>query len=331
MGTLPTTSAKAISLKPIFFFRKSMKRPKDTCKYNKEIVKIRNSFHNIDLKNRIMLKYIDSVKPKILTKNEISLVKGNKRDIEEEKKYLLQEITDELNNLVISCDGDFKINNKPNEVVRYHHTEHFKRIQSVNRDSPVLDEVLVQEVMRVEFKHSDFVESPVEEIVKDDNQVEEINTFNNTEATTEDDLQSLLIMMALTPKSNRSNGNESLAETNRSDQNDQFRVKENAKSNFVHCTKPQPQEEIVMSMDNFLCINPMKIKISTHKEAILRKYVDKWRQYVNKKNQYLKNQRQAALDNFFDKLTKKKQNIDQPPAANKKTKIMTTDYTYQRK
>lgn len=291
-----------------------------------------------------MLKYIDSTKPKAVTNNEKSLIKGNHRDIEDEKKHLLQEITDELNNLVIDCDSDFKINTKPSKVIKYHNTENFKRNQTIERLSPCFDEIVNEEILRVECKYSYVIESPqFDEIVnKDDDSATTVfnqqqqptnNHFNNNaqenKLNIEEDLQSLLTMMALTPKSNRSNDSR-VNETLKSNVQCQIEESINEKTTLVSFTTAQ--EDIIMGKNNFLCINPIKIKISHHQEAILKKYVEKWKQFVKSKKQYLTDQRQATLDNFFDKLTKKKMNIDQTHETNKKAKQLAQDYnTYQRR
>lgn len=291
-----------------------------------------------------MLKYIDSTKPKAVTNNEKSLIKGNHRDIEDEKKHLLQEITDELNNLVIDCDSDFKINTKPSKVIKYHNTENFKRNQTIERLSPCFDEIVNEEILRVECKYSYVIESPqFDEIVnKDDDSATTVfnqqqqptnNHFNNNaqenKLNIEEDLQSLLTMMALTPKSNRSNDSR-VNETLKSNVQCQIEESINEKTTLVSFTTAQ--EDIIMGKNNFLCINPIKIKISHHQEAILKKYVEKWKQFVKSKKQYLTDQRQATLDNFFDKLTKKKMNIDHTHETNKKAKQLAQDYnTYQRR
>lgn len=284
-----------------------------------------------------MLKYIDSAKPKAITNKEKSLIKGNQRDIEDEKKYLMQELTDELNNLVINCDSDFKVNNKPSKIIKYHNAENFKRIQANQRLSPDSDQVVGEEILRVECKYSYVIESPNEEtrIEHDDNTALENNFNNNTlnnKLTVEEDLQSLLTMMALTPKTNRSNDSRG-HETFRSNENVQHQIEETTNDNNTTAVPfTGAHEDSFMGMGNFLCINPIKIKISPHQEAILKKYVEKWKQFVNNKKNYLNDQRQATLDNFFDKLTKKKMNIDQSHDANKKSKLQAQDYnSYQRK
>lgn len=291
-----------------------------------------------------MLKYIDSTKSKAVTNNEKSLIKGNHRDIEDEKKHLLQEITDELNNLVIDCDSDFKINTKPSKVIKYHNTENFKRNQTIERLSPCFDEIVNEEILRVECKYSYVIESPqFDEIVnKDDDSATTVfnqqqqptnNHFNNNaqenKLNIEEDLQSLLTMMALTPKSNRSNDSR-VNETLKS--NVQYQIEESINEKTTVVSFTTAQEDIIMGKNNFLCINPIKIKVSHHQEEILKKYVEKWKQFVKSKKQYLTDQRQATLDNFFDKLTKKKMNIDQTHETNKKAKQLAQDYnTYQRR
>lgn len=284
-----------------------------------------------------MLKYIDSAKSKTFVNKEKSLIKGNQKDIEEEKKYLLQEITDELNNLVIDCDSDFRITNKPTKVIKYHNVENHKRAKATQRHTPDSDEVN-EEILRVECKYSYVVESSHvdEQVNKDDGDIAVVNSasnnINDSKFTVEEDLQSLLIMMALTPKSNRSTDSRA-NESFRSNESDQHQIEQttNHDKNDVPFITAH-EDSVIMSMGNFLCINPIKIKMSTHQEAILKKYVDKWKQFVKNKKQYLNDQRQATLNNFFDKLTKKKMNINNSHEANNKVKLLSQDYnSYQRK
>lgn len=123
------------------------------------------------------------------------------------------------------------------------------------------------------------------------------------------DLQSLLIMMAIS-----SNETDKEVETD-----------------ITNATnKPEPNNEIINNASveidnvNFLNIVPLKSKFFLKHETLMIKYVNKWKLYVKNKKNYMEQIRNSAINNFFEKLDKRKNNTDN------KAKQSVYDYnTYQ--
>lgn len=291
----------------------------------------------MDLKNKVMLKYVDTIKPKTISNKEKSLIVGNKKEIEDEKEHFLDEITNDMNNMAIECDSEFKLNKKPKvENTCPRQNRAFKaRNKIVHNLEPETQEIheFTGDIMRIEcmyFNETQNVAVSVNGGVNEHNEnnadtMEQNNVDHNY--TLGGDLQSLLIMMALSPKSNNSKEN---SECSLNENNTHIAEIEQFDKNTM-C----PDDEFNENFTNVLCITPMRVNISTHEEALLRKCVEKWRYcFVNNKKEQFSRQRQAALDSFFDKLTKKKEEVenDNSPESVKKAKLLARDYnTYQRR
>lgn len=287
-----------------------------------------------------MLQYVDSVKTKVLTTKDKNLIKGNEIEIEEEANYCLQEITENMNNLAIHSDSDFKIihknNNKGISNERYENLHKTNRniipLQTVSSIDDI-ESIDTSKYLRVECTHineltrlklNEDTENCIEEHEQNETQLRISTTENNYLVN---DLNSLLIMMALTPNSNNDGDHCS----HRTDYDQEKAKGDEVETEFFHvpCSS---RSKINEDVSNFLCVAPMRIKISEQEETILKKYVEKWRSYVSFKREQLTQQRKVALDNFFDKLAKKKTEINDGPQSVKKAKLLVHDFnTYQRR
>lgn len=292
-----------------------------------------------------MLKYVDSIKPKILTNKDKILIKGNQTEIQEEENYYLREITDNMNNLAIHSDSDFKVKNKSYKSKPNMRYQSGDRIKDCQNNTPLQtvtaeeDVEFVNNFLRIECKYinesttvqfNEEIEDYVEEHEHNETELKICASGNNYLGN---DLNSLLIMMALPSKSNNEE-NHNNHRYNNPENKLKYRTntpntEENVDVSYVPLSSRSKIDEDV---SNFLCVAPMRIKISEREETILKKYVDKWRIYVSFKKEQLSQQRKAALDNFLDKLAKKKTEINVGPESMKKAKLIAHDFnTYQRR
>ncbi|CAG4982140.1 unnamed protein product [Parnassius apollo] len=150
---------------------------------------------------------------------------------------------------------------------------------------------------------------------KKSSSVNEINEFRT-------DLESLLIMMAINSKTDNNDDHNKIEADYLYDK--ETTIKNKCDEDYVHKKVIAKKENSEMS--DLLCIVPIRTNIQKRFNYICRKYVKKWKDHVEKKKQI--RQRETSITNFFDKLAKKKSNINQPPQS--KAKLYIRDYnTYQ--
>lgn len=133
-----------------------------------------------------------------------------------------------------------------------------------------------------------------------------------------ENLQSLLIMMAISTK-----------ECTDLENNNNHIICQNATE--IDDNNKNIKVSSVLNLEdmNFLNIIPLKSENTKRQEILMRIYVDKWKMFVQNKQNHLTQLRKSALDNFFEKLDKKNQCMQETKTGNK-SKISLHDYnTYQ--
>lgn len=291
---------------------------------------MRNDFQNMNLKNKIMLKNVfkklDSLKLKDLPSD----------DDDEHKniiKPLLNEFTTVATELVLRNDNEFKINDKPNVIKQRNKVKKCKKkIKGPLEKVYEPEEDINENIMRIECKHINYqefspdfkneVKSEEETLISDNSNIMGVhdkerplpqNNFDNQL----NDLQTLLIMMAISPKPNDCDTFNS-PKSNCQETGHDIMSPRNCK-----VTLNAVLEEDIQIGD-FLNVSSIRVEIDAREKLILKKYVEKWKLYVNKKKN---TQRQDALNNFFDKLTKKKLSLlNQSPEPIDKAKLIASDF-----
>ncbi|CAH0702376.1 unnamed protein product [Spodoptera exigua] len=138
------------------------------------------------------------------------------------------------------------------------------------------------------------------------------------------ELQNLLIMMAISSKPNEVEEHHKEVEIS----NEVNSPKSEILSNVDFNDKRSVSSE---GMENILSITPIRVQIDSKETYLMKKYISKWKSYVkNIREKYVSEQRQETLNNFFEKIAKKKMAINQGAEAENKSKILLRDYnTYQ--
>lgn len=303
---------------------------------NKEIVNLKNSFHNNNIKNQVLLKHgIHSLKIKSLTNLKDNFL----TDLDDGLDFFLSKSPKLSDDLVVCNDGEFKLNNKPKQSRATKDVSKLRKGKKENTCIENAEKTCDKEEdydMKVECRYTeDFSDNVSDKIIEDKNieidindtgidcthyirNAEEDQHEKKTYNAHKDDLQTLLIMMALTSKPDETNDMASPQLCN----DITHEVFDNTASIAVH--------EQTEDISNILNVTPLRIQISSKELRILTKYVMKWKDYVNRKKEFIYQQRQAALNSFLDKLSKKKLNTEQSSESVQKAKLLARDYaTYQ--
>lgn len=285
---------------------------------------MRNDFQTMNLKNQIMLKRaikkLDSLKLKDLPAD----------DDDECKKIirpLLNEFTTVATELLLSNDIYFKINDKPNVIKQRNKLINCKKkIKAPSEKAYEPEEDVNENIMRIECKHVNLekiVENEEETLISENLNVMRAkdkehpfpqNNFDNQLT----DLQTLLIMMAISPKSNDCENLDSPKNRCHEIGHDIIKSPRNCKVTLNALLEEDIQ------IGDFLNVSSIRVETDNREKHILKKYAQKWKLYVDKKKN---NQRQDALNNFFDKLTKKKLSLlTQSPEPTDKAKLIASDF-----
>ncbi|XP_028176175.1 trichohyalin [Ostrinia furnacalis] len=315
--------------------RKFNKRMKDGYKITKEIVKMRNEFRNTNLRNRITMKEnINNItsQPGIkiyggeLLLNDIKIF----NDDADQCIYDLQE---DMSKLVLCNDSDFKINTKQRpEIVSVHNHSKNKsknKISNTKPDDDSEDNNIKEHSIRLDITSKiKLTEQSAVEI--QDISAPHINCNNDLTKNTENvldgqvknDLQTLLIMMAMS-KTNDDFEIENPLNTSRVANQEM----ENGEEQDPYFLMPHSENSDISKVLN---VTPLRIEMNHRQKYLVKKYSRKWKQHVSKKKEYMNKQRQETLNNFFDKLSKKKMNALQTSEIENKAKSFARDYnTYQ--
>lgn len=297
-------------------------------------MKLRHSFNNINLRNHLTLKGLDTlnIKSGIYDKNErLLMTDGMESKLQNEVRedLLLPELPDE-NELEIRNDNDFKLNTKmkPSRIKFFTENSKDRKLKTLKGELIGLNKDINEnneDMFRVACIHK--VEHPLE-----NEEHEETSSKSDYKDTVlfsprpVGDLQKLLVMMALTTKPTKDD--EHSDEINSS--NTETPTKEFCYYNFVGNQNIQSNSVNCEQIDNILSITPLKVKIRGKEKYIMEKYVEKWKNYVNNRKKYIEERRQTTLNNFLDKIAKKKMDIHQSHEFQNKAQQHLKDYnTYQ--
>lgn len=297
---------------------------------------MRNGFQSMNLKNQIMLKNafkkLDSLKLKDLPVE----------DDDESKDFirsLLNEFTTVATELALCSENDFKIKDKPNTIKRSHKVRNGKKkIKEPLEKVFEPEEDINENILRIECKHIKYQEFVIdsENEVKNEDETLFNDNHNIRGAKNEEncyytsprnnfdnqlnDLQTLLIMMAISPKPNESDSLDSPIR-NRQVMGGENTVVTSPRNCKVTLDAVSDKD---IQIEKFFNVTPIRVDINDREKHILKKYVEKWKICVSKKKDY---QRQNALNNFFDKLTKKKLSLlTQSPEPIDKAKLIASDF-----
>lgn len=318
----------------LFFpdFRKTFKRSKYSHRaMNREISKMRQDFQSMNLKNQIMLKNtfkkLDSLKLKDLPGDDDDDCKNTIRP-------LLNEFTTVATQLVLCNDNDFKINDKPNIIKQRNKVINCKKkVKQPLEKVYEPEEDINENIMRIECKHINYQEYSI----NIENEVKsEVETLSNGNVNTMEiknkerpslqnnfdnqlnDLQTLLVMMAISPKPNNGDSFFSTKINCQETGNDIIKSPRNSKVTLNALLEEDIQ------IGDFLNVTSITVETNDREKQILKKYVMKWKLYIDKKKN---NQRQDALNFFFDKLTKKKLSLlTQSPEPIDRAKLIASDF-----
>lgn len=293
---------------------------------NKEIDKLRNSFQNMNLRNEIMLK--NNAENNIRHKNIID----DTTPIFNKRKETLE------------TDEQVRMNNYKNTIINNETTHDTVKTRHPKRrplDQLQLKQNVIEEFneidesrnFNVELKYYSQLHNEVTEKKREENEEEntaeppnynDLSITNSKQMTIDtqlSDLQSVLIMMAI-----NSNSNEDEEPDINENGDDILRRNPENPENLILVSNSIQKE----ARPDFLNISQMKIIVTDRLRILMNKYIKKWRDYVNKRKEYIAQQRQEVINNFFEKLEKKKTDHKDPNEVANKSKQLARDYsTYQ--
>lgn len=314
-----------------------MKRIKESYNISKEIVKLRDDFNNINLKNKITLKALEPLKLKSSVFNDERLFDKYLNANEAEDSFFLHDLSDELTELEIRNDTEFKINPKikPLKHIKiFRETQYYRKPRQGNKGLLDLNKDINEnneDIFRVECSKKtgsphNLEESEQEQPSKSALPLNKLDVNPNKLDEPASDLQNLLMMMALPSKSN----NEYQETDDKLEINSIETPKSEIHNSNVHMNNEPKSFRTSEGIENILSISPIRIQIESKETFLLKKFVNKWKCYVNNRKKYVSDQRQETLNNFFDKIAKKKMDINQISESENKSKLLAKDYnTYQ--
>lgn len=156
----------------------------------------------------------------------------------------------------------------------------------------------------------------------------ESNQSNNNDKFKDpmDDLQSLLIKMAIasvpTDDSVDNHNTAIIKDTHECNEINSNTLEINLSSLVLESHKIKTDDN-----EDFLRIQSLKVNYNKRDGYLANKYFKKWRGYVARKNQQSTEQRKAVIQNFFDKLERKKNEINCPTDPANKAKLYAKDYS----
>ncbi|KAM3964253.1 uncharacterized protein ACR2FA_001740 [Aphomia sociella] len=316
-------------MKNINWQRRVIRKPKDNT-VNKEIAKLRNGFNSSHLKNQLMLndaiKTADTLGYNNYQYNNSLLL----NDLNEITDTSFLESSDDTTKLILCNDADFKIYNNPKIVEKTESRKLRKEKYNNQSESRHNDNEEINNILRIECTYP--CKSSNADVSECDSPepktyVSEYFLNNPSENidTPKNDLQTLLIMMAISSKSDNNEVTET-ASVNISElsQHDELAIKNIHQNTTIANTAVRCEE-----IPNFLNVKPIKVDISDKQMYIFKKYIKKWKDYVCHRKEYQSQQRLDTLNTFFDKLSRRK-NINNCSDSVNKAKILARDYsTYQ--
>ncbi|KAG6459213.1 hypothetical protein O3G_MSEX011261 [Manduca sexta] len=304
--------------------RSSVKKTKDGCsKLNKEINKLRNAFRRTNLKNQVMFKYSQSVHQNSYIHDEDLFLNRDINEALNDPYISLGDLLNESDELILENDKDFKINTKLRPMRNQTSTNETKKYQLEDCVPENPDEELKTNVIRIDCTYVD-KSARTDSIEPDENIDVNTNEIDKKPLDpTISELQSLLIMMTLSSKSNYDEGNDNY-------ERDTIDEKSTLNEPLLENTKINKEFTECEDINEILNIKPILVEMRSYQKIRMKKYVEKWRKYVRKRQEVINQQRQIALSNFFNKLEKKKANVNQSLDSVNKAAALARDYsTYQ--
>ncbi|XP_060803829.1 reticulocyte-binding protein homolog 2a isoform X2 [Amyelois transitella] len=302
----------------------------------REIGNLRINFHNNNLRNQVLLKR--DINFNKIQKNEYSYLSLN--DLEDIAELFLPQITNH-DDLIICNNEKFKLNVKPKQEENVSNS-----IKESPKIAPVFDGLFTSiekdtandnEFIRIECKliapTNEYDENAVlntnrsvdKNGIKNELQIDALKTQQVNQ--NKEDLKSLLMMMAMsckvTDKEDQISPSPNLKCTD-------LKIESDHSDHITHNTNEVSNAELASrNITQILHVTPLRVFINDRQMKILKKYATKWKDYVNHRKKIILQQRQAALDNFFEKLSKRKLDTDQIESV-QKAKLLARDYnTYQ--
>ena len=312
-----------------------MRRTKESYNINKEIVKLQHDFNNINLKNKITLKGLEPLKLKSNVFKDEPLFDKCLNTNEAEDNFFLHEFSDELTELEIRNDTEFKVNPKikPLKHIKVcRETHSYRKSRQGNKGLLDLNKDINEnneDIFRVECNKKSSSPHNLEEskqMEQPSKTVLPLNVNLNKLDGPASDLQNLLMMMAISSKSN----NEIREIDDKFEINNVETPKDETHHSNYDLNHEPKSSRTSDGIQNILSISPLRIQIESKETYLMKKFVNKWKCYVKNRKNYVSDQRQETLNNFFDKISKKKMDLNQLSESENKSKILAKDYnTYQ--
>ncbi|CAH2108361.1 unnamed protein product [Euphydryas editha] len=309
--------------------KNNIKKTKGHYKLKKEIVKLRSYFENINLQNKSSLKEIERItKVQSLPKKKHCYITSNNDENDfignEMALYNINKTFDDKIDLAIESDNVFEllVEGKP----KLQDETNFKRnLKSIKYNSDVLD--IKENKKELNGNNSFKCETDKCVDVKQKTKIS-INSMPQLNEV-KNDLQSLLIMMAINSKMDEN------VEHGDTYQETIFFKEDTKKIAFEEIDSMHSKFKLSNEPPNdlipFLNITYLGKDLTKRERFIANKYINKWKLYViTKKENFVSKQRQETLNNFFDKLSKKKNKVTNGVESIQKAKLAARDYdTYQ--
>lgn len=263
-----------------------------------------------------MLKWFNDFDEKSTVSDEVI------RQILDNEDYLNE------NDLVIKNDKEFKVHVKPktNKIQTQHlivnKNENKNAIQNTKNKEI---EKLIDNDFNIQCK---VMRKPNISIVNESSKKKQTDDKINlvyqqsSDNVSVKDLQTVLIMMAITSKPDESETTLYTIEN----PNKEAKEIDFTKEKVSFSCESIKNDEI----EDILNVIPIRATFDNKIEKVVRKYVKKWKDYVSKRKDYISQQRQDILNNFLNKLEKKKLDKEKQFDPRNKAKMNVRDFsTYQ--
>ncbi|XP_072938754.1 uncharacterized protein [Epargyreus clarus] len=258
--------------------------------------------------------------------------------LKKELQLLLHEPSNDVPDLTIQNDVDFKLNakEKTNKLATNNQNLKSKQLTVDNADTKTIntaknnvgnDIIEIKCIQKVSGNHNTTksLQCEDESEIIDHNEIyhnTEINQISSSDLKSE--LQSLLIMMAVSSTGSKPD--------NSNVQSKIFETKPVSEKHIKNKNIKEEREEQFPTCKEITDVLKIEaLNIATYDESgLIRKYANRWMEYVKRKQRENSDHRRLAnINNFFDRLEKRKASITQKPGPNK-AKLQARDYnTYQ--
>lgn len=309
---------------------------KDGYKINKELIKMRNDFRNTNLRNQLIMKncFKHATSKSELVNYGGELLLHDIKIFSDDTEECIQDLQEDMTNLILCNDSNFKINNKTKLQklktdddfnVKYKNKSKAFNLKTNNNEISNIIEEDQQNSIRIECTYAYKSPKASKHLLSRENsdtQIVQTNGFKkdpeNGISTHVTDLKTSSLMLMAFRKSNTDT--EILSPEP---------VYEEKIQNVEIESCPLITAEGNGNITETLHILPLRIEMSERRRYVAKKYLTKWKELVTKKKEYMSNQRKETLNNFFDKLSKKKNSMQSPEFINKAKKLAHDSNTYE--